>query len=93
MLYKSLIRLVILFGSNTWPSYAAPTLISKPQKIVLSSYASGLAIQSKNPAVVGLAIRDNNGTFEILDLVPYSTPPDLLDMMKSQERNRQEQAK
>ncbi|KAH9629522.1 hypothetical protein HF086_015852 [Spodoptera exigua] len=32
-----------------------------------------------------------NGEFEALDLTPYSSPPDLPDVMKSQETNGQEQ--
>lgn len=36
--------------------------------------------------------RDDNGSFEALDLVPYSAPPDLPDVMKSQEANGQEPA-
>lgn len=35
--------------------------------------------------------RDENGVFEMLDLVPYSAPPDLPDVMKSQEINGQDQ--
>ncbi|KAJ8965078.1 hypothetical protein NQ314_004479 [Rhamnusium bicolor] len=35
---------------------------------------------------------DDNGTFEHLDLVQYSAPPDLPDVMKSQESNGQEQS-
>lgn len=36
--------------------------------------------------------RDDNGPFEPLDLVQYSVPPDLPDVMKSQESNGQEQS-
>lgn len=35
--------------------------------------------------------RDDNGVFEQLELVSYSAPPDLPDVMKSQETNGQEQ--
>jgi elongin-B len=35
--------------------------------------------------------RKENGEFEALDLTPYSSPPDLPDVMKSQETNGQEQ--
>ncbi|CAH2085843.1 unnamed protein product [Euphydryas editha] len=35
--------------------------------------------------------RKENGEFETLELTPYSTPPDLPDVMKSQETNGQEQ--
>lgn len=37
------------------------------------------------------ASRKENGEFEALDLTPYSSPPDLPDVMKSQETNGQEQ--
>ncbi|XP_059054610.1 elongin-B [Achroia grisella] len=43
------------------------------------------------PAPIGLALRKENGEFEALDLTPYSSPPDLPDVMKSQETNGQEQ--
>lgn len=35
--------------------------------------------------------RKENGEFEALDLTPYSSPPDLPDVMKSQDTNGQEQ--
>lgn len=48
--------------------------------------------KAQSPATVGLAIREDNGQYENLDLVPYSAPPDLPDVMKSQESNGQEQS-
>jgi len=49
--------------------------------------------KAQSPATVGLAVRDDNGTFEPLELTPYSAPPDLPDVMKSQENvNGQEQS-
>ncbi|XP_041968062.1 protein Peter pan isoform X2 [Aricia agestis] len=45
------------------------------------------------PAPIGLALRKESGEFEALDLTPYSSPPDLPDVMKSQETNGQEQVK
>lgn len=33
----------------------------------------------------------DNGVFEDLDITPYSSPPDLPDVMKNQEANGQEQ--
>ncbi|XP_050300724.1 elongin-B [Anthonomus grandis grandis] len=47
--------------------------------------------KAQSPATVGLAVRDDTGNFEPLDLIPYSAPPDLPDVMKSQETNGQEQ--
>lgn len=37
------------------------------------------------PALVGLAIRQENNQFEPLEMTPFSTPPDLPDVMKTQE--------
>lgn len=42
--------------------------------------------------VIYCNFRDENGTFEPLELTPYSSPPDLPDVMKSQETNGQEQS-
>ncbi|PSN30973.1 Elongin-B [Blattella germanica] len=42
------------------------------------------------PGSVGLAVRQDSGDFEVLDLTPFSSPPDLPDVMKSQETNGQE---
>ena len=53
---------------------------------------SSTTAKAQSPATVGLAIRDENGAFEPLELTPYSSPPDLPDVMKSQESNGQEQS-
>ncbi|XP_055538578.1 elongin-B [Wyeomyia smithii] len=37
------------------------------------------------PAQLGLAVRDNGGDFEVLEMTPYSLPPDLPDVMKNQD--------
>ncbi|XP_019872482.1 elongin-B [Aethina tumida] len=47
--------------------------------------------KAQSPATVGLAVKDDNGQFEPLELTQYSAPPDLPDVMKSQESNGQEQ--
>nr|CAD7461411.1 unnamed protein product [Timema tahoe] len=58
----------------------------------LQEYGLTSAIaKAQSPAVVGLAVRQENGDFEPLELTPYSSPPDLPDVMKSQESNGQEQ--
>ncbi|TGZ54599.1 Transcription elongation factor B polypeptide 2 [Temnothorax longispinosus] len=44
------------------------------------------------PALVGLALRQPDGQFETLEMTPFSLPPDLPDVMKSQENNGQEQS-
>ncbi|GLV31956.1 Elongin B [Carabus blaptoides fortunei] len=47
--------------------------------------------KAQSPAAVGLALRSDSGDFEALELTPFSAPPDLPDVMKSQESNGQEQ--
>jgi len=47
--------------------------------------------KAQSPAPIGLALRKESGEFEILELTPFSSPPDLPDVMKSQESNGQEQ--
>lgn len=43
------------------------------------------------PGSVGLAIRLDNGDFEPLEVTPFSSPPDLPDVMKT-DTNGQEQS-
>jgi elongin-B len=52
-----------------------------------------LTARAQSPAQLGLAIRVDGQDFEPLELTPYSSPPDLPDVMKSQEvaNNGQEQ--
>lgn len=47
--------------------------------------------KAQSPAQLGLAVRLENGEFEELEITPYSSPPDLPDVMKNQEANGQEQ--
>jgi elongin-B len=50
-----------------------------------------LTARAQSPAQLGLAVRID-GDFEPLELTPYSSPPDLPDVMKNQEAaNGQEQ--
>ena len=54
-------------------------------------YLSSIA-KAQCPALVGLAIREDNGQFEPLEMTPFSVPPDLPEVMKTQETNGQEQS-
>lgn len=59
----------------------------------LSDYGMTPAVaKAQCPALVALAVRKDDGTFETLEMTPYSLPPDLPDVMKSQEANGQEQS-
>lgn len=47
--------------------------------------------KAQSPAQIGLAVRGEDGNFESLELTPYSSPPDLPDVMKNhQEANGSE---
>lgn len=43
-------------------------------------------------SLLKICFRDDLGVFEALDLTAYSAPPDLPEVMKSQESNGQEQS-
>ncbi|XP_043267818.1 elongin-B [Venturia canescens] len=53
---------------------------------------NSMTAKAQSPALIGLAIRQENGYLEPLELTPFSLPPDLPDVMKSQEANGQEQS-
>ena len=58
----------------------------------LSDYGlTSSSAKAQSPALVGLAIRQENGQFEMLEMTPFSLPPDLPDVMKNQEINGQEE--
>ncbi|XP_066599558.1 elongin-B [Prorops nasuta] len=57
----------------------------------LSDYGlTSVTAKAQCPGLVGLAIRQENGQFEALEMTPFSLPPDLPDVMKSPETNGQE---
>ncbi|KZC15180.1 Transcription elongation factor B polypeptide 2, partial [Dufourea novaeangliae] len=59
---------------------------------VLSAYGlTSTTAKPQCPALVGLAMRQENGQFEPLEMTPFSLPPDLPDVMKFQETNGFEQ--
>lgn len=39
--------------------------------------------KAQDPAVIGLAFADESGSFEQLDITPYSSPPPLPDVLKA----------
>lgn len=43
--------------------------------------------KAQSPAQIGLAVRGEDGNFEQLEMTPYSSPPDLPDVMKAQDPN------
>jgi len=58
----------------------------------LSDYGlTGSTAKAQTPATVGLAVRQDNGMFEALEISPLSNPPELPDVMKQQESQSHEQ--
>ncbi|KAG8224716.1 hypothetical protein J437_LFUL004885 [Ladona fulva] len=53
---------------------------------------TSVTAKAQCPAPVGLAFRQDSGDFEPLELTPFSSPPDLPDVMKAPESNGQEQS-
>jgi transcription elongation factor B subunit 2 len=52
----------------------------------LSDYGlTSTTAKAQSPASLSLAFRMENGEFETVDITPYSMPPELPDVMKSQE--------
>jgi len=60
---------------------------------ILQDYGITMATaKAQAPAQLGLAIREDNGDFLPLEITPYSSPPDLPEVMKNQDAaNGQEQ--
>lgn len=71
--------------------FSKDNLLMEDEKTLAEYGLTSCTAKAQNPACIGLALRKENGEFEALELTPYSSPPDLPDVMKSQEANGQEQ--
>jgi transcription elongation factor B subunit 2 len=59
---------------------------------LLSDYGlTSSTAKAQSPATVGLALRQDNGMFEDLEITSLSNPPELPDVMKPQENQSHEQ--
>ncbi|XP_076673275.1 transcription elongation factor elongin B isoform X2 [Andrena cerasifolii] len=59
----------------------------------LSDYGlTSVTARPQSPALIGLAVRQRDGQFEPLEMTPFSVPPDLPEIMKSQLTNGQDQS-
>lgn len=48
--------------------------------------------KAQAPVQLGLAVRSEGGDFEELEVTPYSSPPDLPDVMKIQDASNGQEA-
>ncbi|XP_014237650.1 elongin-B [Trichogramma pretiosum] len=68
------------------------TILMAESKLLSDYGLSSTTAKAQCPAVIGLAVRQENGQFEPLEMTPFSLPPDLPEVMKTQETNGQEQS-
>ncbi|XP_065342939.1 elongin-B [Cloeon dipterum] len=72
--------------------YTTNSAIMEDAKTLQDYGFNATTSKAQNPTSIGLTFRLSSGEFEDLELCPYSTPPELPDVMKSQDANGQEQA-
>lgn len=87
MVYKGIIDNVRFLGQV---KYFESVLLYKFESIIFHIII-GFSKINKSCNILFFYHRDDNGQFEPLELTQYSAPPDLPDVMKSQESNGQEQ--
>lgn len=89
---KKIIEGILKVAPQNQQLFNKDNMIMEDEKTLQDYGLTAVTAKAQSPATVGLAVRDDNGPFEPLELAPYSAPPDLPDVMKSQENvNGQEQ--
>ncbi|XP_066992352.1 elongin-B isoform X2 [Anabrus simplex] len=88
---KKMIEGILKVPPNNQQLFNKDNQIMEDDKTLQDYGLTSSTAKAQSPAPVGLALRQENGDFEILELTPFSSPPDLPDVMKSQESNGQEQ--
>ncbi|XP_017771312.1 PREDICTED: transcription elongation factor B polypeptide 2 [Nicrophorus vespilloides] len=90
---KKIIEGILKVAPHNQVLFNKDNTIMADDKMLQDYGLTSTTAKAQSPATVGLAVRDENGVFEALELTPYSAPPDLPDVMKSQDSvNGQEQS-
>lgn len=89
---KKMIEGILKVPPHNQQLFNKENTVMEDDKMLQDYGLSSTTAKAQSPATVGLAVRDEGGPFEPLELTPYSSPPDLPDVMKSQESNGQEQS-
>lgn len=89
---KKIIEGILKVSPHNQQLFNKDNQVMDDEKLLQEYGLTSSTAKAQCPAAVGLALRQENGEFETLDLTPFSSPPDLPDVMKSQESNGQEQA-
>lgn len=71
--------------------FSKDNTIMEDEKTLQDYGMTSSVAKAQCPATVGLAVRNETGEFETLEIAPLSPPPDLPYVMKNQEANGQEQ--
>ncbi|XP_059611926.1 elongin-B isoform X1 [Phlebotomus argentipes] len=89
---KKMIEGILKIRPRDQQLYNKDNTIMEDDKPLQDYGISIVTAKAQAPAQLGLAIRTETGEFEALEITPYSSPPDLPDVMKNQEAaNGQEQ--
>ncbi|XP_055679734.1 elongin-B [Lutzomyia longipalpis] len=89
---KKMIEGILKIRPRDQQLYNKDNTVMEDDKPLQDYGISMVTAKAQAPAQLGLAIRTETGEFEPLEIAPYSSPPDLPDVMKNQEAaNGQEQ--
>ncbi|XP_047003084.1 elongin-B isoform X2 [Schistocerca americana] len=88
---KKIIEGIIKVPPGNQQLFNKDNQIMEDDKMLQDYGLTSSVAKAQSPAAVGLALRQETGDFEPLEITPFSSPPDLPDVMKSQESNGQEQ--
>ncbi|XP_022905597.1 elongin-B [Onthophagus taurus] len=89
---KRIIEGILKVATKNQQLYNKDNVVMEDDKMLQEYGLTSTTAKAQSPATIGLAVRDDDGPYEHLELTPYSAPPDLPDVMKSQESNGQEQS-
>ncbi|CAB0031836.1 unnamed protein product [Trichogramma brassicae] len=89
---KKIIEGILKISPANQQLFNKETTLMAESKLLSDYGLSSITAKAQCPAVIGLAVRQDNGQFEPLEMTPFSLPPDLPEVMKTQETNGQEQS-
>lgn len=84
---KKMIQGITKFAPENQLLFNKDSTEMEDTRVLMEYGITANAAKAQSPAQVNLAVKDESGQFEALDLTPYSSPPDLPDVMKAQEPN------
>lgn len=86
---KKIIACIIKVSPQNQQLYYKDEIMDE-SKTLLECGLSSTTAKAQSPATIGLALKMEDGEFEQLEMIPYSSPPELPYVMKNQESNGQD---